>query len=115
MVYIITTSKLHTSSVLSFGPSVTVGHLSPFISLTDVLADNEVAQQKTRKSKRKSKKQPKLDGDISVAISQLRSHLLGEEMKEAVVRPMKETVSAGKALLNMGQRFSSWVSSLVKS
>ena len=83
--------------------------------LTVVLADKEVGQQSTRRSKKKSKKQPKLDPDMTVAISQLRAHLLGEEVKMAVVTPVKETVSAGKALLNMGQRLSSWVASLVKS
>ena len=52
---------------------------------------------------------------MTVAISQLRARLLGEEVKMAVVTPVKETVSAGKALLNMGQRLSSWVASLASS
>ena len=71
--------------------------------------------QTTRRSRKKKKKQPKLDADMTVAISQLRARLLGEEVKMAVVAPVKETVSAGKALLNMGQRLSTWVASLVKS
>jgi hypothetical protein len=71
--------------------------------------------QTTRRSRKKTKKQPKLDADMTVAISQLRARLLGEEVKMAVVAPVKETVSAGKALLNMGQRLSTWVTSLVKS
>jgi hypothetical protein len=79
-----------------------------------VLADKEV-DQTTRRSRKKKKKQPKLDADMTVAISQLRARLLGEEVKMAVVAPVKETVSAGKALLNMGQRLSTWVTSLVKS
>ena len=82
-------------------------------AIADVLADKEVAQQRTRRSR---KKQSKLDADMTAAIlSQLRAHLLGEEVKMAVVTPVKETVSAGKALLNMGQKLSSWVASLVKS
>ena len=80
---------------------------------TDVLADKEVSQGK-RKSKRKSKKN-KLDEDVTTAIAQLRSRLLGEEIKEVVTAPVKETMSAGKALLGMGQRLTSWVTSLVKS
>ena len=87
----------------------------PISCCADVLADKEVGQQRTHRTRRKNKKLPKLDPDVAVAISQLRSHLLGEEVREAVVRPVKETVSAGKALINMGQRFSSWVTSLVKS
>ena len=83
--------------------------------ITDVLAEKEVGQQKIRRSRKKNKKRPKLDADMAAAISQLRAHLLGEEVKVAVVTPVKETVSAGKALLNMGQRFSSWITSLVKS
>lgn len=88
--------------------------LTSFI-VTDVLADKEVQWQRSRKSARKNKKLPKLDADVVMAISQLRSRLLGEEVKEAVVKPVKETMSAGKALVNMGQRFSTWISSLVKS
>lgn len=71
--------------------------------------------QRSRRSARKNKKLPKLDADVAIAIPQLRSRLLGEEVKEAAVKPVKETMSAGKALLNMGQRFSTWISSLVKS
>ena len=70
--------------------------------------------QKTRGLKGKKKKS-EADRDMAAAISRLRAHLLGEEVKEAVVAPVKETVSAGKALINMGQRFSSWIVSLVKS
>lgn len=85
------------------------------IFVADVLADKEVPWQRSRRSTRKNKKLPKLDPDVTIAISQLRSHLLGEEVKEAVIKPVKETMSAGKALLNVGQRFSTWISSLVKS
>ena len=75
----------------------------------DVLADKEVSQSK-HKSKRKNKKN-KLD-DETTAIAQLRSRLLGEEIKEVVTAPVKETMSAGKALL---ERLTSWVTSFIKS
>ena len=78
---------------------------------TDVVADKEVKLGKRRSRGKKSKKQRE-EADV---VSQLRARLLGEEVKVAVTAPVKETLSAGKALLNMGQRFSSWVSSLIKS
>ena len=81
---------------------------------TDVVADKEVKQGKRRSRGKKSKKGEEA-GDVATMVSQLRTHLLGEEVKVAVTAPVKETVSAGKALINMGQRFSSWVSSLIKS
>ena len=78
---------------------------------TDVVAHKEVKLRKHRSRGKKSKKQ----GEEADVVSQLRARLLGEEVKVAVTAPVKETLSAGKALLNMGQRFSSWVSSLIKS
>ena len=60
-------------------------------------------------------KKAKKDADMTTSASRLRAFLQGEEVKEAVVAPVKETVSAGKAVINMGQRFSSWLASLVKS
>ena len=45
---------------------------------------------------------PLLKQPMTVAISQLRDCLLGEEVKVAVVTPVKETVSAGKALGDRG-------------
>ena len=75
------------------------------------MADKEVKLGKRRSKGKKSKK-----GVEAVdVVSQLRAHLLGEEVKVAITAPVKETLTAGKALLNMGQRFSSWVASLVKS
>ena len=64
---------------------------------------------------KKRGKKAKLDRDTATAIAQLRSWLRGEEVKDVVTKPVKETLSAGKALLGMGQRFSSWVTSIVKS
>ena len=64
---------------------------------------------------KKRGKKAKLDRDTATAITQLRSWLRGEEVKDVVTKPVKETLSAGKALLGMGQRFSSWVTSIVKS
>ena len=77
----------------------------------DVVADKEVKQGRRRSRGKKSKKGEEA-GDVATMVSQLRTHLLGEEVKVAVTAPVKET---GRALLNMGQRFSSWISSLVKS
>ena len=78
----------------------------------DVVADKEVKQKRRKKSKKGKKME---ETDVAVVVSQLRARLLGEEVKVAVTAPVKETLSAGKALLNVGQRFSSWVSSLIKS
>ena len=52
---------------------------------------------------------------VKARISQLHSELTKEEYKSAVSQPIKETVTAGKSLLNLGQRFDSWLGSLVKS
>ena len=61
------------------------------------------------------KKQKK--GDESKGVSQelalLRTALLEEELTEMVTQPMKETLSAGKAILDAGQRLSGWIGSLV--
>ena len=90
--------------------------LSELALSTDILADKEVKQTSSRgRWKGKKGKKGKVDGDMTLTLAQLRAHLLGEEMKEIVMAPVKETVSAGKALIGMGQRFSSWVASLVKS
>ena len=78
-----------------------------------MIADKEVSLGKHRSKKRGKK--AKLDKDTATAIVQLRSWLRGEEVKEVVTKPVKETLSAGKSLLSMGQKFSSWVASIVKS
>ena len=52
---------------------------------------------------------------VSTKIAKLRSEMEREEFKMAVTEPVKETVSAGKSLLGLGQKFSSWLSSLIKS
>ena len=52
---------------------------------------------------------------IKARIAQLHSELTKEEYKSAVSQPIKETITAGKSLLNLGQRFSNWLGSLVKS
>ena len=43
----------------------------------------------------------------------LRATLSEEELRERVTQPMKETLSAGKAILDAGQRLSGWIGSLV--
>lgn len=80
----------------------------------DIVADEEVKQKRKSKSKSKKNKSGQETDKVAV-VSQLRACLLGEEVKIAVTAPMKETVSAGKSLINMGQRFSSWVTSIIKS
>ena len=60
--------------------------------------------------KQKSKKDP-----VNMKVNKLRSELSGYEFKMAITQPVKETLSAGKSLLSLGQRFSGWLRSLVKS
>ena len=45
---------------------------------------------------------------MQTKISKLRSELTGEEIKQVVTQPIKETVTAGKSLLGLGQRIGSW-------
>ena len=45
----------------------------------------------------------------------LRRELMKEEVKEVVVTPVKETVTAGKALLGLGQRLTHWIGGLVRA
>ena len=52
---------------------------------------------------------------MSQEVALLRSDLVGEELKEKVTQPVKETLSAGKAFLDAGQRISGWIGSLVKA
>ena len=66
-------------------------------------------------SKKKSKKGQTVKDPVKVEIDKLRSELTGEEIKMAVTQPVKETISAGKSLLGLGQRFGSWLGSLIKS
>ena len=66
-------------------------------------------------SKKKPKKGQTVKDPVKVEIDKLRSELTGEEIKVAVTQPVKETISAGKSLLGLGQRFGSWLGSLIKS
>ena len=71
-----------------------------------------ITDDSLRKSKsKKGSKENNLKNDIA----SLRMELVGEEVKMAVVQPVKETLSAGKTLINAGQRLGRWISSLVKS
>ena len=63
---------------------------------------------------KKQKKGDKSEG-VSQDLAQLRAALSGEELRERVTQPVKETLSAGKSLLDAGQRFSRWISGLIKS
>ena len=69
------------------------------------------------KTKGKSKKkQHQENGEgVNGAISELRGKLLGEEVKGLVVTPVKETVTAGKALLGLGHRLTHWIGGLVRA
>ena len=66
-------------------------------------------------SKKKPKKGQTIEDPVRMVIDKLHSELTGEEIKVAVTQPVKETVSAGKSLLGLGQRFGSWLGSLIKS
>ena len=74
-----------------------------------------MADREVKRGGRRSKKNKKEETDMAAIISRLRAQLMGEEVREAVTGPVKETLTAGKALVNLGQRLSSWVSSLIKS
>ena len=50
-----------------------------------------------------------------VGLQELRQLLTREELSEAVTKPLKETMSAGKSLLSLGQRFSNWMGKLIKA
>ena len=65
-------------------------------------------------SKKKHKKGPAVKDPARMEIDKLHSELAGEEIKVAVTQPVKETISAGKSLLGLGQRFGSWLGSLIK-
>ena len=67
------------------------------------------------KGKSKKKKNQENEAGVKGAISELRGKLLGEEVKEVVVRPVKETMTAGKALLGLGHRLTHWVGGLVRA
>ena len=69
----------------------------------------------TDEPKLSSKKGQTIEDSVRMEIDKLRSELTGEEIKVAVTQPVKETVSAGKSLLGLGQRFGSWLGSLIKS
>ena len=69
---------------------------------TDVVADE--GSTKAKKSKRK--------GGVKEGVATLRSELLGEERRTVVVQPVKETITAGKALLGLGHRLGGWLATL---
>ena len=50
-----------------------------------------------------------------LGIQQLQSALYRQELKEEIIKPVKETVSAGKSFLDWGRTFTSWMSKLVSS
>ena len=53
--------------------------------------------------------------DMNAGLQKLRSTLDKNELTTAIVMPIKETVTAGKSLLQAGQSFSNWLSKLVSS
>ena len=58
---------------------------------------------------------PQLGGmEPEVGIPQLQSALFREKIIGELIKPVKETVSAGKSFLGWGRSFTSWMSSLVQ-
>ena len=61
----------------------------------------------------------KQKGDKSEGVSQdlamLREALLEEELRERMIEPVKETLAAGKSLLDTAHRLSRRISSVIKS
>ena len=76
-----------------------------------VIADPSVKVSKKQKKLKKGDKSEGVSGDLT----RLRAALLGEELRERVIQPVKETLSAGKMLMGAGQRLSRWIGSLVKT
>ena len=59
---------------------------------------------------------PQLGGvEPEVGILQLRSALFSEEIIDELIKPVKETVAAGKSLLGWGKSFTAWMPSLAQS
>ncbi len=67
----------------------------------------------TDKSAQGEKKKKKAHSTNKVSISRVQSELVGEEFKVAIMKPAKETVTAGKAVIGLGARLGRWFSSLV--
>ena len=53
--------------------------------------------------------------EMDAGLKKLRNTLDRNELTTAIVTPIKETVTAGKSLLHVGQSFSNWLSKLVSS
>ena len=53
--------------------------------------------------------------EMDAGLRKLRNTLDRDELATAIVTPIKETVTAGKSLLQIGQSFSNWLSKLVGS
>ena len=47
--------------------------------------------------------------DPAIGLPELQSILTRVELTETITKPIKETVSAGKSLLDVGQRFGGWM------
>ena len=68
----------------------------------------------TDKSKAESLDTKKNKGN-KVSIGRVRSELASEELKVAITQPVKESVTAGKAVIGLGARVGRWFSSLMKA
>ncbi len=73
----------------------------------DIVTD---AMIKESEGKKKRKKKLNVNG-----FNQLKSALTMEEKNKILTHPIKETFAAGKTLMNVGQRFSRWITSLGRS
>ena len=93
--------------VITFTSFGFILHLSPPSSYphVDVIADVPAAGKKKSKAKK--------EDPVQREVAMLRAKLVGEDWMEAVTKPVKETISAGKALAGLGQRLGSWVGRLV--
>lgn len=67
----------------------------------------------TDKSRAKSKGKKVTKSGSKVNIERVRIELASRELQVAVTQPVKETVTAGKAIIGLGARLGRWFSSFV--
>ena len=80
-----------------------------FLKTTDIIIDPKHMHSK------RSSKQKKAAAELTKEIESVKSALgFKEKAEDALVQPLKETISASKALLQGGQKLASWVGGLFK-
>lgn len=65
-------------------------------------------------SGKKSRNGHAAEDPVKVEVARLRSELTRNELATVLTKPVKETVAVGKSLLGLGQRFGTWIGSLIK-